>query len=199
MNTDNGVRALEVIKQASAFMDPEYLVSDSTYVQQQLQGKIAMTNLWASRGGAADVEGETLVVGMVETAMAPLPTGGDKPAAVLWWDGFVIASNITADEAAAAFRVAMQGIDTEIVQANNDAAIRLVEGYVPGRLATGAIATATFDPAPVSYPSTVEMEFMHPALGNQLPAYFTSARDAEATLAPVGEDYRTARKAGVLD
>ncbi|MEO0504462.1 MAG: extracellular solute-binding protein, partial [Pseudomonadota bacterium] len=56
LNNEAGVNALEMMKAMTDYMDPEYLVSDSTYVQQQFQqGKIAMANLWASRGSAMDL------------------------------------------------------------------------------------------------------------------------------------------------
>ena len=200
VNSDAGMKTLETMKAATAYMDPEYLVSDSTYVQQQFQqGKIAMANLWASRGGAMNDEAESQVVGKVATAAAPTAMDGGAPATTLWWDGIVIAANITDEEADAAFRLAMEGLDTEMVTANNDAAIWLVSGYQPTEMAQGAIATATFDPAPPAYPSTTQMGLLHTALGNELPAYFTGERDAAATLAAVEDAYNTAAKeAGIM-
>lgn len=200
VNTEAGIKALETMKALTEYMDPEYLVSDSTYVQQQFQqGKIAMANLWASRGAAMDDEGESQVVGKVNAASAPLAMDGGAPATTLWWDGIVIAKNISDEEADAAFRVAMEGLDTDMVKANNDDAIWLVSGYTPNRLAEGAIATASASPAPQSYPSTSQMGLMHTALGNELPAFFTGDRDAASTLAAVEEAYTTAAKeAGLI-
>ncbi len=133
-------------------------------------------------------------------AAAPLAMDGGAPATTLWWDGIVIAANITDEEADAAFRVAMEGMDTEMVTANNDDAIWLISGYQPNRLAEGAIATATASPPPASYPSTSQMGLMHSALGNELPAYFTGERDAAATLEAIESAYTTAAKeAGVLE
>ncbi|MEM1064830.1 MAG: extracellular solute-binding protein [Pseudomonadota bacterium] len=201
INTEAGVKALEMMQRLTAFMDPEFLVSDSTYVQQQFQqGKIAMANLWASRGGAMDNEAESQVVGLVNAAAAPLAMDGGAPATTLWWDGIVIAKNITDEEAEAAFKVAMEGLDTEMVQGANDEAIWLISGYEPNRLAQGAIATATASPPPASYPSTSQMGLMHTALGNELPAFFTGERSAEDTLAAIEEAYITAAKeAGILE
>jgi ABC-type glycerol-3-phosphate transport system substrate-binding protein len=200
VNSEAGVRALETMKALTEYMDPEYLVGDSTYVQQQMQqGKIAMTNLWASRGGAFDDEAESDVVGLVAAAAAPVAMEGGPPATTLWWDGIVIAANIPDEEAEAAFRVAMEGLDREMVEANNDAAIWLIDGYQPSDMATGAIATATASPAPASYPSTSQMGLMHTALGNELPAFFTGERTAEEALAAVAEAYTAAaREAGLL-
>ncbi|CTQ50411.1 ABC transporter substrate-binding protein [Jannaschia donghaensis] len=200
VNSEAGLKALETMKALTEYMDPEYLISDSTYVQQQFQqGKIAMANLWGSRGGAMDDPAESQVVGKVGSSAAPIAEEGNAPATTLWWDGIVIAKNITDEEADAAFRVAMEGLDSEMVQANNGAAIWLVSGYEPNDMAMGAIATATADPAPVSYPSTSQMGLMHTAIGNELDAFFTGGRSAEETLAAIEESYTSAAKeAGLL-
>ncbi|MEL6208157.1 MAG: extracellular solute-binding protein [Pseudomonadota bacterium] len=201
VNTAEGVATLEMMEALTAYADPEVLVSDSTYVQQQFQqGKIAMANLWASRGGAMDNEEESSVVGQVYAASAPKVSADGPPATTLWWDGIVIASNITDEEAEAAFRLAMEGLDSDMVSGAQDDAIWLVAGYEPNRLAEGAIATATSQPAPPSYPSTSQMGLMHTALGNELPAFFTGSRDAVATLEAIEDAYTTAAKeAGLLE
>lgn len=201
VNSDAGLAALATMKAALEFTDPEVLVSDSTYVQQQFQQeKIAIANLWASRGAAMDDEAESAVVGKIKMAAAPTAMAGGAPATTLWWDGLVVAKNITDEEADAAFRVAMEGIDEEMVTANNGAAIWLIKGYAPGPLAEGAIATATANPAPPPYPSTTRMGLMHTALGNEIPAFLTGERDAAATLVAIEEAYVTAAKeAGVLE
>lgn len=200
INNEFGIATLEAIKAYTQYMDPEYLVSDSTFVQKQFQqGKIALSNFWASRGGAMDDTAESQVVGKVETAAAPIAPFGDRPAATLWWDGFVIAKNISDEEAEAAFRVALEGIDTEMVTAHNDDAIWLIDGYVPGRLADGAIATASTDPAPLMYPTSPEMALMHSAVGNVIADYLTGTRDAQSTLDAIDADYTTAAKeAGLI-
>jgi multiple sugar transport system substrate-binding protein len=200
INNEAGVATLETLKAMTAYMDPEYLTSDSTFVQQQFQqGKIAMANLWASRGGAMDDAAESQVVGKVNGAAAPAAVAGGAPATTLWWDGIVIAANISDAEAEAAFQVALEGIDTEMVAAHNDDAIWLIPGYTPGRLAGGAIATATATPSAPSYPSTTTQGLMHSALGNQVQAFFTGEKSAADTLVAVEADYTAAAKeAGVL-
>ncbi|MEO0632808.1 MAG: extracellular solute-binding protein [Pseudomonadota bacterium] len=201
VNGEAGMKTLEKMQALTAYMDPEYLVSDSTYVQQQFQqGKIAMANLWASRAGAMDDENESQVVGKVTMAGAPVAMDGGAPATTLWWDGMVVAANITDAEADAAFRLMMEGLDEDMVSANNDAAIWLVGGFQPGPAAQGAIATATASPAAAAYPSTTTMGLLHTALGNELPAFFTGERDAAATLAAIEDAYTTsAKEAGVLE
>ncbi len=200
VNTEAGVKALEMMKALTAYMDPEYLAADSTYVQQQFQqGKIAMANLWGSRAGAMDDEAESQVVGLVASAAAPKALPDGAPATTLWWDGIVIAKNISDAEAEAAFKVAMEGLDEEMVKANNADAIWLIKGYEPSALAKGTIDTLTAQPSASSYPSTNEMGLMHTALGNELPAFFNGERDAAATLAAVEAAYvSAAREAGIL-
>ena len=200
VNSDAGMKALETMARALEYTDPEVLVSDSTYVQQQFQqGKIAMANLWASRAGAMNDPAESQVVGKVAMAAAPRAVEGGAPATTLWWDGIVIATNISDEEADAAFRLAMEGLDKDMVTGANEAAIWLVDGYVPGDLAVGAIETATATPPPPAYPSTTQMGLLHTALGNELPAFLTGERDAAATLVAIEEAYTTsAREAGVL-
>jgi len=174
-------------------MDPEYLVSDSTYVQQQFQqGKIAISNLWASRAGAMDDEKESQVVGKVNTAAAPNAMDGAPPATTLWWDGIVIAKNISDEEAEAAFKVAMEGLDSEMVRSNNAAAIWLIDGYEPNRLSKGAIET--INKGPVPYPSSVQMGLMHSALGDNISDFFTGTKSAAETLESVEQAYLTAAK-----
>ena len=200
VNSEAGLKALEMMKEGLQYMDPEVLVSDSTYVQQQFQqGKIAMANLWASRAGAMDDAAESQVVGKVKMAAAPMAVPGGAPATTLWWDGIVIATNISDEEADAAFRVAMEGLDEEMVTANNDAAIWLIPGYVPGEVALGTVQTATAPTPPPAYPSTTQMGLLHTALGNEIPAFLTGERDAAATLAAIEASYTTsAREAGVM-
>lgn len=191
INNEAGVKSLEMMKALTEFMDPEYLVSDSTYVQKQFQQeKIAMANLWASRGGAMNNAEESNVVGKVKMAAAPLAMTGGKPATTLWWDGFVIAKNISDAEAEIAFQLAVQALNPENVAANNDAAVWLADGFTPGPVAQGAIATAQMGAAP--YPSSVKMGLLHTALGNNIADFLTGAESAEATLADIEAAYRTA-------
>ncbi len=199
INNENGVAALELMKSLTAYMDPEYLVSDSTYVQQQFQqGKIAMANLWASRAGAMNIAEESQVVDKVTMSIAPSPAEGMRPATTLWWDGIVIAKNISDEEAENAFKVAMEGMDSEMVQANNDAAVWLIPGFEPGPLAAGAAASAAAGAVP--YPASSQMGLMHTALGNGISDFMTGAKDAATALADIEAAYLTAAKeAGLVE
>lgn len=198
INNEAGVAALERMRALTEYMDPEYLGSDSTYVQQQFQqGDIAMAVLWASRAGAMDDPAESQVVELVTMAAAPSAVDGAPPASTVWWDGIVIAENISDEEAAAAFQVAMEGMDAEMVQANNDAAIWLIDGYEPNRLSEGAIANLMGGTPP--YPASTEMGLMHTALGDNLSDFLIGAESAEQALADAEEAYLTAaRESGLV-
>ena len=199
LNTEAGVKTLELMKALSEYMDPEYLVSGPTYVQQQFQqGKIAMATLWASRAAAMDDPGESQVVGLVAGAPAPAAVPGGPPATTLWWDGIVIARNIPDSEAEAAFRVAMEGMDREMVEAHNDAAVWLIDGYQPTAMAEAAIASAMGGAPP--YPSSTQMGLMHTAIGNNIADFLTGAESAEQALADAETEYlRAAREAGLVE
>ena len=191
VNNANGYETLKMLKKLTEYMDPEYLNSDSTYVQQQFQqGKIAMANLWASRAGAMDNAEESSVVGLVKFASAPSAKKGGKPASTLWWDGVVIAKNISDEEAEAAFKLAMVGLDPANLGASPEAAPWISNAFDPAPSNIGAVMTAKGGAAP--YPASAQMSTLHGVLGNVLPDYLTGAATAKATLEKIEADYITA-------
>ena len=196
VNGAAGVKTLEMLKALTEYMDPEYLVSDSTYVQQQLQqGKVAMANLWASRAGAMNDEAESQVVGKIGFAAAPAATPGGKPATTLWWDGMVVAKNISDAEADAAFRLMMHGVSPASLEKGRDAAIWLA--FPDSTIGKGAVDSQKGG-AP-AYPASTEMGLMHTALGNNIADFLTGKESAQQTLADIEDAYATAaREAGVL-
>ena len=198
INNEMGLATLEMMKRLTDYMDPEYLVSDSTYVQQQFQqGKIALANLWASRAGAMDDEKESQVVGKVKMASAPAAVPDGRPASTLWWDGVVFAKKMSDEAAEAAFMVAMEGLDREMVEANNDAAVWLIDGFVQTPVSKGASETAANGAIP--YPASSAMGLMHTALGNGVADFLTGAKDAATTLADIEGAYLiAAQDAGLL-
>jgi ABC-type glycerol-3-phosphate transport system substrate-binding protein len=193
-----GIAALEMMRRLTAYMDPEYLVADATYVQQQFQqGRIAMANYWASRAAAMDDPRESQVVGKIAMAAAPLAVAGGLPASTLWWDGIVIARNISDAEAEAAFRVALEGMDAEMAKANVDAAIWIIPGATPTALSAGAAATAANGAKP--YPASIQMGLMQKAIANRLNDFLKGTKDAATTLAEMEAEYRVlAKEAGLL-
>ena len=196
VNSDAGAKTLEMLKSLSGHMDPEYLVADSTYVQQQLQqGKVAIANLWASRAGAMDDPAESQVVGKIGFAAAPAAVSGGAPATTLWWDGMVVANNISDAEAEAAFRLIMHGVSPASLEKGKDAAVWLA--FPDSPIAKGAVDSQKGG-AP-AYPASTEMGLMHTALGNNIADFLTGKESAKQTLADIEEAYTTAAKeAGVL-
>jgi ABC-type glycerol-3-phosphate transport system substrate-binding protein len=193
VNNEQGIKALTTLKALSEYMDPEFLVSDSTYVQQQFQqGKVAIANLWASRAGALEDPKESKVVGKIGVAAAPAAYPGGKPATTIWWDGITIASHISDEEADAAFRLAMEGIKPDMVKAHNDAAVWLIKGYQPTAISKGAFDSA--EAGAPAYPASTALGILHTALGNHLGDFLTGKKTAEEALADVEAEYKTGAK-----
>ncbi len=199
VNNEQGVATLQMLKALTQYMDPEYLAADSTYVQQQFQqGQIAMANLWASRAGAMDNPEESQVVGLIDYAAAPAAVPGGPPATTLWWDGATIASNVSDEEAEAAFRLFLEGISYDNLSQHPDAAIWLSSQPVESRIAKGAVASA--EAGAPSYPASNLVGLMHTAAGNNVADFLTGAETAEQTLADIEAEYNAAaRESGFIE
>lgn len=195
INNEIGVAALNTLKALTEQSNPDFLTFDSNAVQANWEsGDLAIAHLWGSRGaGILDDEGSTDEV-VSNTVLVGSPTvgGGITPASTLWWDGFAISSNISDEDAEATFIALLKGISTETVQANNDAAVWLVEGYQPTPAAAGVAATATGGTKP--YPMIPFMGLMHTALGAELSEFLQGSESAEQALADVEAAYITAAK-----
>ncbi len=191
------VTVMERMKKAASYMDPEYLVSDTTFVTKQLQqGKIAMANLWASRAGAVNDPEESAVSGKIKMAAGLM--GSVQPASTVWWDGWVVGKNIPDEEAEAGFKLIVASMAPEVIAANNDATVWLAPGFTPGPAAEGAFATAMAG-AP-AYPATKAMAVMHTALGVGISDYMTGDKDADTTLDDIEAAYMTAAsEAGLVN
>ncbi len=196
INNEKGIAVLERMARLAPLMDPEYLVSDTTFVTKQMQqGKIAMANLWASRAGAVNDPAESTVAGKI--VMAAGLRGAERIASTIWWDGWAIAKNISDEEAAAAMKLIVASMAEDVIQANNDDAIWLAKGFVPGAAAKGAFDTAAGDAVP--YPMNKYIGSMHSALGSGLAAFMTGDKDAATTLADIEAAYVSdAKEKGLL-
>ena len=156
-----------------------------------------MSNFWASRASKMNDPAESEVVDLIATAAAPAAVPGGIPAVMFSWDGFSIAKNITDEEAEAAFRVALEGGDEEMVKENNDLAVWLIKGYVPGDMAKGAIETMQKGAKP--NPSTTWRGLINDAIEKNVVEYMTGKKTAEQTLEAIDAGYTTAAKeAGLL-
>ena len=138
----------------------------------------------------------SLATGVI-LAAAPMVEGVGIPGATLWWDGFTIAANVPDDEAAATFAALASALTPEMVAANNDDAVWLLEGFTPGPAAAGVAATAPGGARP--YPMVPQIGLLHNALGSELSDFMQGNESAEQALADVEAAYvTTATEAGFL-
>ena len=195
VNNAKGVAALKMIKSLTIYSNPDFLTFDSNATQALWEGgKLAMATMWGSRGGnILDDKGSTSNI-TSNTVLAGAPTvgGGSTPATTLWWDGFTIAKNISDKDAKATFIALMKGISTEMVRANNDAAVWLIDGFVPGKAATGVSASASAGATP--YPMLPYAGLLHNALGSELSEFLQGKESAQQALSDVEAAYTASAK-----
>ena len=200
INNEQGVATLNMMKALTEYMNPDYLTFDSNSVQADWEaGNAALSNLWGSRAAAVlDDEGSTAAV--TSTTLfesAPALGDGSTPATTLWWDGFAISSNSTDEDAEATFIALMNGISTEVANANADDAVWLIDGYTPGAAAVGVANTAEAGAKP--YPMVPYMGALHGAAGDEIAEFLQGSEDAQTALADIEAAYNTAAKeAGFL-
>ena len=193
INNAHGVATLEMLKQLVSYSHPDFLTFDSNATQALWEGnKLALATMWGSRTkGVLDDEGSTEEV-VMNTAFAAAPTfnGSSIPASSLWWDGFVISKNVSDADAEASFMAMMNGVSTEMVQANNDATVWLIDGYKPSNAASGVNATAMNGAAP--YPMMPFMGALHGAAGSELSEFLQGTESAEQALSDMEAAYTAA-------
>ena len=200
INNENGIKTLNMLKELMAYSSPDFLTFDSNASAAEWEaGNLALATLWGSRGGPIlDNEGSTEEI-TSNTVLTGAPTafGGSTPATTLWWDGFVIAKNISDQDAEASFVAMMQGITPEVIKAHSADAVWLGEGYTPTPASAGVIASAQAGAKP--YPMLPYMSLLHTALGDNLAQFLQGSETAEQALADVEAAYTTAAKeAGFL-
>ena len=193
INNAHGVATLEMLKQLVSYSHPDFLTFDSNATQALWEGnKLALATMWGSRTkGVLDDEGSTEEV-VMNTAFAAAPSfnGSSIPASSLWWDGFVISKNVSDSDAEASFKAMMNGISPEMVQANNDATVWLIDGYKPSKAASGVNATAMNGAAP--YPMMPFMGALHGAAGSELSEFLQGTESAEQALSDMEAAYNAA-------
>ncbi|MEM6383645.1 MAG: extracellular solute-binding protein [Pseudomonadota bacterium] len=193
INSEAGVATLETMAALAEFANPDYLSQASNETQATWEaGQAALGLMWGSRGNALlDDEGSTAdITGSTVLAAAPVVEGVGIPGATLWWDGFTIAANVPDEEAEASFAALATALNPEMVMANNDDAVWLLEGFEPGPAAAGVAATAQAGARP--YPMVPQMGLLHTALGNELSDFMQGTESAEQALADVEAAYTTA-------
>lgn len=189
-NGAEGVKAIELMRSMTEFMTPNYLASNSDDVMNQFQqGRAAMGVLWASRAQRMDDPAASTVVGQMAFAAAPAAVAGGPSATHLWWDGLVMARNMTADRDLA-FQVMMEALSERAVSSGNDLAIWVRSAYQPTRFGQGVVASAQ-QRAPI-WPSQPYFSLAHAEIGKVLPDALTGAVSPQAALDAAAEAYAKA-------
>jgi ABC-type glycerol-3-phosphate transport system substrate-binding protein len=200
INSPAGVAALNTLKELVEYAHPDHLTQASNETQGLWEaGQAALGIMWGSRGAPIlDDEGSTeQITSNTVLSAAPSVEPGGVPGATLWWDGFTISSNVSDEEAEATFAALASAMNAEMVAANNDDAVWLLDGFTPGPAAAGVAATAQGGAKP--YPMIPQIGLMHNALGSELADFLKGNESAERALADVEAAYITAAKeAGFL-
>ena len=203
IDNEQGVEALNMMKEMSEYMDPDFVTYNTNAVKPVWEsGEIAIYNGWGSRAGAHIDPEEGYPEIANDTAFAATPTvgGGSVPASSLWWDGFVIAKNISDEDAAASFQAMMHAMSPDLLEDPKmaAAAVWLIPGYEPTPAAEGT--QANIQAGTRAYPMVPYMGILHTALGDGLAEFMQGQEDAEKALADVTQAYNTAaREAGYLN
>ncbi len=200
VNNEVGIATLNMLKALTEYTNPDFLTYNTSTVAPIWEaGNLAIAQLWGSTGGQLlDDEGSTPeVVANTVLTSAPTVAGGSNPASTLWWDGFTIAKNISDEDAEATFLALLNGISDDMVMANNDAAVWLMDAYVPGKAALGISMTASAGTEP--YPMIPFMGLLHQAFATELPDFLQGNEAAEQTLADIEAAYiASAKEQGFL-
>jgi len=193
LDQEKALYVLGMMKELLDLAGQDAMTYSSSDVQALYQdGKIALMNQWGSlAGGIIDPQGKAPEIG-VKTVFATAPTiqGGDIPGVALWWDGFVIAKNVSDEEAEAAFRAVMYGSRPEMANANPGLAAWVIKDAQLTQATKPVVDTAMAGARP--YPMLPTMGLLHTALGDELVDYLRGVDTAEQALERVGRAYRRA-------
>ncbi len=196
LNNDSGIAALNMMKELSAYMNPDYLTHDSNATGAEMEaGNVIMMNMWGSRvGKLQDDEGAPAEIASNIEVSGPLMVGDSgTPATTLWWDGWTVAKNISDADAEATFLAMKNGISPGILNDETmGQAVWMIEGYTPAPVNQGVFDSISS--GAVAYPMLPYHGLMHTALGNELADFLTGKEDAAKTLADVEAAYATAAK-----
>jgi len=188
-----GIAALETLKELVEYAHPDHLTQASNETQGLWEaGQAALGIMWGSRGAPIlDNEGSTEeITSNTVLSAAPSVEPGGVPGATLWWDGFTIAANVPDSEAEATFAALASALTPEMVAANNDDAVWLLNGFTPGAAAAGVAATAAGGATP--YPLIPQTGLVHYAPGPEPAAFLSADESAEPAPAHVSAASPTA-------
>ena len=197
VNSEAGVKTLNMMKELSVYMNPDFLTHDSNATNAEFRaGNVAIMNMWGSRAATlVTVDGVPQDVKDGFAIAGPMTVGGGStPASTLWWDGWTVSKNISDEDAEATFKALVSAIDPSILESEETAreAVWLIDGYEPTPAAVGVFAAANAGTTP--YPMLPYMGLMHSALGAELSDFMQGKESAEQALADVEAAYTAAAK-----
>ena len=197
VNSESGVKALEMMRALSAYMNPDFLTHDSNATNAEFRaGNVAIMNMWGSRAATlVDADGVSDEVKNGMDIAGPMTVGGGKiPASTLFWDGWTVAKKISDKEAESTF-IAMTNAIRPSIMGNNDIrkqAVWLIDGYKPTEAAKGVFAAAKMNTTP--YPMLPYAGLMHSAIGKEISDFMQGKETAKKTLSDIEDAYKASAK-----
>ena len=197
VNSSAGVKALNMMKSLSEYMNPDFLTHDSNATNAEFRaGNVILMNMWGSRAATlTDADGVSDAVKKGMDIAGPMTVGGGKiPASTLFWDGWTVAKKISDAEAEATFIAMLNAIDPSIIKDENirKQAVWLLDGYTPTDAARGVFAAAKMNTTP--YPMLPYAGLMHSAIGAEIADFMQGKESAKKTLSDIEDAYRSAAK-----
>jgi ABC-type glycerol-3-phosphate transport system substrate-binding protein len=203
-NDAKGVKAAEILKSMLPYMSPNALSASADDVMVAFQqGRSAMGVFWASRAATMDAADVSRVPGKFAFAMAPAPEPGDKPATLLWWDGYVIPKQIDVDRDLV-FRVLMEATSIQSYADKADLAFYARKSIVtdPALVAQNRYwpaLSATIDQGVTTTPQRPYFGLASNAVGANLVDALQGKTTIQAALDKSAADYlKEARSQGFL-
>lgn len=189
-NSPEGIEALETMGELVPFMSPNAMSMDFGAVRQALQqGQAGMAILWGDQAPTMDNPEESQEVGNIGFAPAPAMAEGGIPAALFWWDGYVIPRNLDGDPDVT-FQVIMHAIGADTVAENNDTTLWIRSNYQPNDYTTAITDTVVAGALP--YPMEPQAALAHAAIGDNVSDFLAGQEAAEQSLADAEAAYRAA-------
>ena len=152
VNNEHGVATLNMLKSLVAYSNPDYLTYDSNATQAEWEaGNLALaTNVGLSRRrGFWTAKAQPRWSHPAQFCPPHLPGATAHVQRPHYGgSGISISTNVSDEDAEATFVAMVKGISSDVVKANNDAAVWLVEGYEPSAASAGISATASGGAAP---------------------------------------------------
>lgn len=197
-----GEATLERMKKLASYLPDKYLEADAAKsLDDLLKFRAPMSVLWVSSLGPLENPAVSRVAGKMGVLPAPAINSGGRPASTLWWDGFAIPVSATTEQAEAAFKTALEGLDGDMLAANRENAFWLVKDYFPGRLTKDILAEIDKDGGQgiLHYPASEATDLLRRALGPQLKEFMDGKKAASAALAAAETDYiKAAQERGLV-